>query len=309
VPGTEHSVFSSSSRPKTKLQALGEYAGEATIGSTTHGQIEQYLLTGETDPLYTAWPGGFLERATRGRQDLRAALASAVKGLSTGRADGLPDTDCAMLARGKVEPMVIGLFPRREQNSVLTMLEDSVTFVTSVNIERLLFDCAFDGSAWTLANLYLASLDLELLGPSAPRLAGFSEERTCYVSTEYFRSTDPFADFIVHETAHIFHNCKRSAAGLPETRARVWLLDIEYRMREVFAYSCEAYARVMERGKSRAEHQKLAEEYGRVASIADERVDSSEVASIVQAAAATRNGWKTILAKCAPNTPEKHAPG
>jgi hypothetical protein len=268
------------------------------------GQIERYLLTGESDPLYAAWPGGFLERATRGRQDLRAALVSAVKRLSTGQADSLPNRDCAMLARGKVEPMVIGLFPRREQNSVLTMLEDSVTFVTSANIERLLFDCTFDGSAWTLANLYLASLDLGLLGPSAPKLVGFSEERTCYVSMEYFRSTDPFADFIVHETAHIFHNCKRSAAGLPETRTRVWLLDIEYRMREVFAYSCEAYASVMERGKSRVERQKLAEEYGHVASIADGRVDSSEVACILQAAAGARNGWKTILARCAPKTPK-----
>jgi hypothetical protein len=88
----------------------------------------------------------------------------------------------------------------------------------------------------------------------------------------------------------------------------VWLLDIEYRMREVFAYSCEAYARVMERGKSRVERQKLAEEYGRVASIADGRVDSSEVAGILQAAAAARNGWKTILARCAPKTPENTRP-
>lgn len=300
-------MLSSSSRLETKLQALGESAGEATIRSTTQGQIERYLLTGESDPLYAAWPGSFFERATRGRQDLRTALASAVKRLSTGRADSLIDKDCAMLARGKVEPMVIGLFPRREQSSVLTMLEDSVTFVTSVNIERLLFDSAFDSSAWPLANLYLASLDLELLGPSAPRLVGFSEERTCYVSMDYFRSTDPFADFIVHETAHIFHNCKRNAADLPETRTRVWLLDIEYRMREVFAYSCEAYARLMERGKSRVERQKLAEEYGRGASITDGRVDSIEVAGIVQAAAAARNGWKTILARCAPKTPEKRA--
>lgn len=89
--------------------------------STTHGEIERYLLTGESDPLYTAWPGGFLERATRGCQDLREALATTLKRLSTGRTDSLPDTDCATLAREKVEPMVIGLFPRREQSSVLTM--------------------------------------------------------------------------------------------------------------------------------------------------------------------------------------------
>jgi len=117
------------------------------------------------------------------------------------------------------------------------------------------------------------------------------------------RSSSPpwsFADFIVHEVAHIFHNCKRANIGLPETRAKVWLLDIEYRKREAFAYSCEAYARVLERGKSPAHRRALAEEYCRAVRISDERVDVAEVAGIVRAAAAVRNGWKVILARCAP---------
>jgi hypothetical protein len=54
---------------------------------------------------------------------------------------------------------------------------------------------------------------------------------------DYFRHEDPFADFVVHEIAHIFHNCKRRAAGLPETRMRDWLLDIDFRKRETFAYA------------------------------------------------------------------------
>ena len=37
------------------------------------------------------------------------------------------------------------------------------------------------------------------------------------------------ANFVVHEVAHIFHNCKRCKAGLRETRWKEWLLDIEYR--------------------------------------------------------------------------------
>jgi hypothetical protein len=55
----------------------------------------------------------------------------------------------------------------------------------------------------------------------------------------------------------------------------VWLLDIEYRKRETFAYSCEAYARVLERGKSPAERRALSEEFGRSMSISDERVDAA----------------------------------
>jgi hypothetical protein len=53
-----------------------------------------------------------------------------------------------------------------------------------------------------------------------------------YVSPDYFAEEDPFADFVVHEAAHIFHNCKRSTIGLRETRTKEWLLDIEYRHRE-----------------------------------------------------------------------------
>jgi hypothetical protein len=60
--------------------------------------------------------------------------------------------------------MVRGLFPKAEQDLVLAMLERSVIFVTGANIESLLLECSFDGSAWMLANLYLASVGAELLG-------------------------------------------------------------------------------------------------------------------------------------------------
>ena len=95
-------------------------------------------------------------------------------------------------------------------------------------------------------------------------------------------------------------NCKRATIGLRATRKKEWLLDIEYRKRETFAYSCEAYARLLERGKDLAERRALAEEYGRAVRISEERVDAAEVASIVREAAAARNGWNVILARCAP---------
>ena len=264
-------------------------------------EVERYLLTGESDPLYSAWSGGFLERANRAHDDLRGALVCAVRRLTKGLAhEPLPETDTVALTRAKVEPMVRGLFPRAEQEAVLSTLEQSVVFITSANIERLLHGGSFDSSAWTLANLYLAGLGAELLAKDAPHLVGLSEEITCYVSPEYFAEDDPFADFIVHEVAHVFHNCKRATIGLRETRNKEWLLDIEYRKRETFAYACEAYARVCERGKRSAERVALAGEYGCTVRISEERVDASEVASIVRAAAAAPNGWKVILAQCAP---------
>lgn len=65
-------------------------------------------------------------------------------------------------------------------------------------------------------------------------------------------------------------------------------------------YSCEAYARVLECGKSPAERRALAEEYSRAVHISEERVDAAEVINIVQTPEAARNGWKIILAWCAP---------
>jgi len=203
--------------------------------------------------------------------------------------------------------MVRGLFPRIEQDAVLATLEKSVVFLTSANVEALIFKHGYDHSAWTLANLYLASLGADLLSDDAPSLVGLSEETTCYVSPEYFAEDDPFADFIVHEAAHIFHNCKRATVGLRETRTKEWLLDIEFRKRETFAYSCEAYSCLLARSTSPAERRALAAEYASGVRISEERVDPTEVANIVIEAAAARNGWKVILARCAPTSRPRSA--
>src|SRR5262245_1064647 len=265
-------------------------------------EIERYLRTGESDPYRSAWSGGFLERENRAHEDLRKALVHEVRRLTAGfRHKLLPESDIVALTRAKVEPMVRGLFPRAERDLVLAMLERSVVFVTGTNIESLLLERAFDSSAWKLANLYLASVGAELLGDGGPRIVGLSEETTCYVSPKYFSRDDPFDDFIVHEAAHILHNCKRAAAGLHTTRNKEWLLDIEYRKRETFAYSCEAYTRVIELGKNSVERRVLAEQYAHTARITDESVDAAEVAGIVQAAVDAHNGWKLILVRCTPN--------
>lgn len=280
-----------------------------TAPSTIADDVERYLRTGETDPHHAAWPGnGFMERANRAHEDLRGALVREVRRLAEGLShEPLPQADTVALTRDKVEPMVRGLFPRIEQDQVLATLEKSVVFLTSANIEPLLLEHGYDSSAWTLANLYLASLGADLLGEEAPRLVGLSEETTCYVSPDYFAEDDPFADFIVHEAAHIFHNCKRATVGLQETRTKEWLLDIEYRKRETFAYSCEAYARVIERGRSPSERRALAADYGSTVRISEERVDPAEIAGIVTEAAAARNGWKVILARCAPTRKPRSA--
>jgi len=110
--------------------------------------------------------------------------------------------------------MVRGLFPRREQETVLQVLGRSVIFLTPSNIDAVLEEATWHTTAWDLANLYLASHGPELLSDHAPRIVGLSEETTCYVSADYFQPDSPFEDFVVHEAAHIFHNCKRQTIGL-----------------------------------------------------------------------------------------------
>jgi hypothetical protein len=162
----------------------------------------------------------------------------------------------------------------------------------------------WDSTAWDLANLYLASLGAALLGPEAPRIVGLSEETIFYVSPEYFDEDDRFADFVVHEAAHVFHNCKRRTVGLAETRRREWLLDIAFSKRETFAYACEAYARVVEHAGRPSDRPALASEYAQRRGVpSDQRVDREELVDIVRDAASVRNGWKRILARCAPPPP------
>jgi hypothetical protein len=186
----------------------------------------------------------------------------------------VPGNVGVQFTRGKVEPMVRGLFPKAEQAAVLAALEKSVVYVTAETVEPLLLNHSYDSSAWDLANLYLCSVGAPLLGEAALALVGLSEETTCYVSPDYFEEDAPFADFIVHEAAHVFHNCKRRTAGLKETRTKEWLLDIEFVKRETFAYSCEAYACIVARAKGPVERRALAAEYS-----ADVRIRSRSTRS------------------------------
>lgn len=270
----------------------------------TRSEIERFLHTGDYDVHCRAWPGDVLERERRARDELRQALVTEVQRRTAGLdvPEKLQGLDVVALTRRKVEPMVRGLFPRKEQDAVLAVLERSVVFVTPANIVQVLLKSSWLNTAWDLANLYLLGVGAELLGEDAPRILGLSEHTTCYVSLSYFDEESPFADFLVHEAAHVFHNCKRRAVGLPETRRREWLLDIDFRKRETFAYACEAYSRVLEAGDNRQARLALAEEYAARVAPSDERVSVAEVVELVREAAAARNGWKHILARCAPAT-------
>ena len=152
--------------------------------------------------------------------------------------------------------MVSGLFRKDEREVVLAVLEKSVVFLSPDNIEELILNARL-GTAWSIANMYLRSIGASPISECAPRAVGLSEEATCYVSLEYFADENPFADYVVHEAAHVFHNTKRRTVGFMETRRKQWLLPIEFKMRETFAYACEAYSRILELSSGPRERQTL----------------------------------------------------
>ena len=265
--------------------------------------IQRYLRSGEYDHDHPEWPGqNIFEKAKRGHDDLLDALVREVQRRAAGKQHArVPrDLDLVSWTRRKVTPMVEGLFPAAEREAVLALLDRSVVFLTADTIEPVLRRQSWLHSAWDLANLYLSSVDAELLGPEAPSLLGLSQETTCYVSADYFGGQRRFDDYVLHEVAHVFHNWKRRNTGLRETRTREWLLHIEFRKRETFAYSCEAYGWIVEQARTRRERIAMGGEYATgVSRFQDEDLDAGELASIVGEACEARNGWKAILRRCA----------
>lgn len=265
--------------------------------------IARYLDCGDSDPESRVWPGGHLDRHVLAHRELRSALVAEVRSRAVGVAPAeVPDAPIAS-SQHRIELMVRGLFPAAEQEIVLARLRTSVVLITQDNIDALIQSLTWDRTAWVIANMYLRSLGLEALSGDDSTPVGMSEETTCYVTPECLVEADPFADFVVHEAAHIFHNCKRGTLGLRQTRTREWLLDIDFHHRETFAYACEAYSRVIDGAADRRERLQRAEAFAQGHRFPEHAVDMPQVIDIVRAAAASRSGWKLILARCAQRHP------
>jgi hypothetical protein len=271
--------------------------------SSIQDEIARYLRTGKSDMLGFAWPGeSFVARGQNAHQALRNALIAEVL-RRTPHSKILKqavDLNIAALAEEKIASMVQGLFPGEERPVLMDMFSRSIVFLMPASFASEILRTSFASTAWDLANLYLLSCGAELLSKDAPEIVGLSVETTCYISTAYFRSENRFDDFIVHEAAHVLHNCKRETIGLPKIRGREWLLEIEFRKRELFAYACEAYSRILTLGRTRASRKALLAEIEDGWMPPDDRVDANEFLTTLQDAVDARNGWKRIRERCRP---------
>jgi hypothetical protein len=89
-------------------------------------------------------------------------------------------------------------------------------------------------------------------------------------------------------------------AALCHTRTREFLLEIAFAKREVFAYACEAYARILERAQGPADKRRLHAEYAEKWVPNCDGLDRTELVDILAEAVNSRNGWKCILRQCSP---------
>jgi hypothetical protein len=269
--------------------------------SAVQDEIDRFLQTGDYDPFFLRFSGtDHLDRMKRGHTTLEDALWETVRFAERDRepSTNLPiPADIASFTRIKFEPMVRGLFRRDECDRVLSLLTNSVVFVTRGNIEEFIRRESL-GTAWDIANLYLRSIGADVISENAPCIVGLSVDSTCYVSVEYFTDEDPFADYVVHEAAHIFHNVKRRTIGLKEKRSCEWLLPIKFQKRETFAYSCEVYSRMVELCPRQLDRRRLLPELQTSFSTSDYRVSVDEVIEILTEAVQRRNGWNIILERC-----------
>jgi hypothetical protein len=273
------------------------------VGSSlwVEAELRRYLASGEYDAFVADWQGhSVIDSATHATKRLRAGLVEATLRQSRGfeRSVPMPEPIDPWL-RNKLAPMVQGLFTVQECDCVLDVLVRGIVFLSPRNIVDVLATQPWLPTAWRLANLYLDSLGAQRLSSQADGLVGLSQGITCYVSLAYFDETDPFADYVVHEAAHVLHNCRRTVIGLPERRHRPALLDVAFHQRETFAYACETYSRIVTMAPDREGRHAALEQHMVSGLPPDERVDHGQYLAILTEAVHARNGWLCIRRRCA----------
>ncbi|PYU48391.1 MAG: hypothetical protein DMG53_06815 [Acidobacteria bacterium] len=121
---------------------------------------------------------------------------------------------------------------------------------------------------------------------------GVSAGDFAHVRLSAYETKDPYSDVIVHESAHLLHYLKPEHYGLHVRRGQERFVDVEFCHRELFAFECEAYSRVVRHDKRKSRISFAEEMKERAFSFPRDRIE--EVAALVLNAARARNGWRVI---------------
>jgi hypothetical protein len=193
----------------------------------------------------------------------------------------------------RIEPMIIGLVQDDWREVALREITRR-TFVlnfqgTVAAIEAELSTC-FMGSAWRILWALFEDYGLKPddIQVGCDGLAGDYG----HVRWSAYETNDPYSDVVVHEAAHLLHYLKPSHYGLQVRRHQERFIDAEFHYRELLAYACEAYSRVIlhrDRKPRIAFAERMQED-----AFSFPQAEIAEVAKLVLSAARVRNGWRVI---------------
>jgi hypothetical protein len=285
---------------ETVSQCIREAAQQAAApGGLSAPLIERFLRTGEE-----TWDGagsgqftlaGFNENEsyTRASQTALRTLFGLLAELLPAEARATAQVGSETI-RPRIEPMVNGLVQDDWQEVALQELT-ARTFVLNFQGAREAMDrelaTGFMGTArqvlWALYGdhgLKPDEIDMGCDGVCAGEFA--------HVRLSAYESKDPYSDVIVHEAAHLLHYLKPRNYRLHTRRGQERFVDVEFRHRELFAFACEAYSRVVLHGgrKSRIAFAEMMHD----GAFSFPRSQVGKVAALVLGAARARNGWRVI---------------
>lgn len=280
-------------------RCIREAAREAAApGGLSEKILERFLRTGDR-----TWNGAGSGRFTLAQfkedEEYTRAAKTALRTLLIQLGNLLPEEARAAPSvspeaiRRRIEPMVNGLVLTDQREAALREIV-AKTFVLNFQgakaaIEAELSTC-FTGSAWRI--LWALFEDHGLKPKSVivgcDGLAG----DFAHVRWSAYETKDPYSDVVVHEGAHMLHYLKPGHYGLRERRSQERFVDVEFVHRELFAFACEAYSRVVQYD-GRSSRVTFAEKM-REGAFSFPRAHLDEVADLVLSAARARNGWRVI---------------
>ena len=289
----EHDKFNAVNR--CIREAAREAAAADGLSAST---IERFLRTSD-ETWDGAGSGQFTTAQFQNNEAYRRAAKTALRTLFHILANLLPAE--AQLAprvdptaiRARVEPMVRGLVQEEWQEIALREFV-ARTFVLNFRgamaaMEVELPSCDMESARRILWALYRDyGLRLDDIKMTCDGLAG----DYAHVRWSAYETKDPYSDVVVHETAHLLHYLKPRNFGLHMRRHQERFVDIEFNHRELFAYACEAYSRVVLHGPRKARisfAEKMPE-----GAFSFPRGEIKDVAALVMDAARARNGWRVI---------------
>ena len=289
----EHDKF------KAVNQCIREAAQQAAAtGGLAVLVIERFLRTGQ-ETWDGAGSGRFTPAQFKNNEAYRQAAKTALRilfhllaNLLPAEAQLVPQVAPEAIRR-RIDPMVKGLVHGVWQEVALRELLPR-TFVLNFQGAKVAMDAelstCFMGSAWRIlwalfGDYGLKPDDIEM---ACDGIAG----DFAHVRWSAYETKDPYSDVVVHEAAHLLHYLKPRHYGLHVRRGQERFVDVEFCHRELFAFACEAYSRVVlhNERKSRISFVEKMQE----GAFSFPRGHIEEVAALVLNAARARNGWRVI---------------